>query len=185
MRSASKDPDAHARGHALPNQYQGAIAVDSRVWCDETRTATYYSAEENMSKEVNLQTLSKFAEAVNTGKFELFKDAVSSENIDHDPASGQEPGPEGYRTFFGGLRKGFPDLNVALETLVADDESIAIAYTLSGTQNGAFMGHAPTGRKMKIRGVQIAKFKDGKMIERWGSSDELGLLQQLGIAAVS
>ena len=65
-------------------------------------------AEENMSKEVNLQTLSKFAEAVNTGKFELFKEAVSSENIDHDPASGQVPGPEGYRAFFGGLREAFP-----------------------------------------------------------------------------
>jgi hypothetical protein len=38
---------------------------------------------------------------------------------------------------------------------------------------------------MKIRGMQISMFKDGKMVERWGSSDELGMLQQLGIAAVS
>jgi steroid delta-isomerase-like uncharacterized protein len=138
-----------------------------------------------MSKEVNLQSLGKFAEAVNTGKFDLFKEAVSAENIDHDPARGQVPGPEGYRVFFGGLREAFPDLSVALETLVADEESIALAYTLSGTQNGSFMGIAPTGKKMKIRGVQIAKFKDGKMVERWGSSDELGMLQQLGVAAVS
>ena len=138
-----------------------------------------------MSKEVNLQSLGKFAEAVNTGKFDFFKEAVSAENIDHDPARGQVPGPEGYRVFFGGLREAFPDLSVALETLVADEESIALAYTLSGTQNGSFMGIAPTGKKMKIRGVQIAKFKDGKMVERWGSSDELGMLQQLGVAAVS
>jgi steroid delta-isomerase-like uncharacterized protein len=138
-----------------------------------------------MSKEVNLQSLGKFAEAVNTGKFALFKEAVSAENIDHDPARGQVPGPEGYRVFFGGLREAFPDLSVALETLVADEESIALAYTLSGTQNGSFMGIAPTGKKMKIRGMQIAKFKDGKMVERWGSSDELGMLQQLGVAAVS
>jgi hypothetical protein len=26
-----------------------------------------------------------------------------------------------------------------------------------------------------------AKFKDGKMVERWGSSDELGLLKQIGV----
>jgi predicted ester cyclase len=71
-----------------------------------------------------------------------------------------------------------------LDTLVADEESIGIAYTLTGTQNGSFMGVAPTGRKMKVRGVQISKFKDGKMVERWGSSDELGMLQQLGVAAV-
>ena len=138
-----------------------------------------------MSKEANLESLAKFAEAVNTGKFDLFKEAVSSENVDHDPARGQVPGPEGYRVFFLGLRDAFPDLSVALETLVADEESIAIAYTLTGTQHGSLMGNAPTGKRMRIRGVQIAKFKDGKMVERWGSSDELGMLRQLGVVAVS
>jgi predicted ester cyclase len=74
---------------------------------------------------------------------------------------------------------------VALETLAADDDSIAIAYTPTGTQNGLYRGGVPTGKKMKIRGVQISKFKDGKMVERWGSSDELGMLQQLGVRTVS
>jgi steroid delta-isomerase-like uncharacterized protein len=137
-----------------------------------------------MSKEANLAILSKFAEAVTTGNFNLFKEAVSIENVDHDPAPGQVPGPDGYRMFFSGLRNAFPDLNVALETMVADDESIAFAYTLTGTQNGSYMGIAPTGKKIKIRGLQISKFKDGKMVERWGSSDELGMLQQLGVAAL-
>ncbi len=138
-----------------------------------------------MSKAANLETLTKFAEAVNTGKFDLFKESVSIENVDHDPARGQVPGPEGYRAFFMRLRDAFPDLSVALETLVADEESIAIAYTLTGTQNGSYMGIAPTGKRMKIRGMQISKFKEGKMVERWGSSDELGMLQQLGVVAVS
>lgn len=137
-----------------------------------------------MSKEANLAILGKFAEAVTTGNFNLFKEAVSTDNVDHDPAPGQVPGPEGYRMFFSELRNGFPDLNVALETMVADDESIAFAYTLTGTQSGSYMGIAPTGKKVKIRGLQISKFKDGKMVERWGSSDELGMLQQLGVAAL-
>lgn len=134
-----------------------------------------------MSKEANQAALGKFAEAVQTGNFELFKEVVSSENIDHDPAAGQVQGPEGYRMFFTGLRTAFPDMRVALETVVADDESIAFAYTLTGTQTGPLMGFAPTGKKIKIRGMQISKFKNGKMVERWGSSDELGMLQQLGI----
>ena len=86
--------------------------------------------------------------------------------------------------FFTGLRNAFPDMSVALETLVADGESIAFAYTLSGTQTGPLMGFAPTGKKIKIRGLQISKFKDGKMVERWGSSDESGMLQQLGVLDV-
>jgi len=28
--------------------------------------------------------------------------------------------------------------------------------------------------------LQISKFRDGKMVERWGSSDELGILKQIG-----
>ncbi|MGA2098565.1 MAG: ester cyclase [Candidatus Acidiferrum sp.] len=138
-----------------------------------------------MSKETNMAILGKFAEAVNTGKLDLFNDAVSAENVDHDPARGQARGPEGYRAFFSGMRTAFPDLHVALETLVADDESLAFAYTLTGTHKGPLMGIAPTGKKIRIRGMQISKFKDGKMVERWGSSDELGMLQQLGVVPAS
>jgi steroid delta-isomerase-like uncharacterized protein len=134
-----------------------------------------------MGKQENGAALGKFAEALNTGNFDLFREAVAAECVDHDPAPDQGPGPEGYRTFFSGVRQAFPDLAVALDTMVADDDSIAFAYTMTGTHQGVLMGIAPTGKKMKIRGVQISKFRDGKMVERWGSSDQLGMLQQLGV----
>jgi steroid delta-isomerase-like uncharacterized protein len=134
-----------------------------------------------MSKEVNLATLGKFAEAVNTGNFDLFNETVASGCVDHDPAPGQVAGPDGYRMFFSQMRTAFPDFKAAPEAVVADDESIAFAYTLTGTHQGPLGGIAPTGRKIKIRGVQFSKFKDGKMVERWGSSDQLGLLAQLGV----
>ena len=91
------------------------------------------------------------------------------------------PGPAGYRFFFSGMRTAFPDLNVAAETVVQDGDSLAFAYTLTGTHNGPLGKIPPTGKKVKIRGVQISKFKDGKMVERWGSSDELTLLKQIGV----
>jgi hypothetical protein len=49
-----------------------------------------------MSKESADAALGKFAEAVNTGKFELF-DQVAPNCLDHDPADGQVAGPDGYR----------------------------------------------------------------------------------------
>jgi steroid delta-isomerase-like uncharacterized protein len=134
-----------------------------------------------VGKEQNLAALGKFAEAVNKGNFDLFRETVAAECVDHDPAPGQVSGPEGYRTFFSSVRTAFPDLSVGLETMVADEESIAFAYTMTGTHQGVLMGIAPTGKKMSIRGVQISKFRDGKMVERWGSSDQLGMLQQLGV----
>jgi hypothetical protein len=46
-----------------------------------------------MSKESAQAALNKFAEAVNTGKFELFDQVVAPDCLDHDPADGQVPGP--------------------------------------------------------------------------------------------
>jgi predicted ester cyclase len=68
---------------------------------------------------------------------------------------------------------------------VADEDSIAFAYTMTGTHQGPLMGIPPTGKRVSIRGLQISKFRDGKMVERWGSSDQLGLLQQLGVPALA
>lgn len=138
-----------------------------------------------MSKEANAAALSKFAEAVNTGKHELFKDVVAADCVDHDPGPGQVPGPDGYRTLFTEMRQAFPDMKVEVAELVADEEAIAFAYTFTGTQNGALMGIAPTGKRVKIRGLQISKFREGKMVERWGSSDQLGMLEQIGAGTIS
>ena len=90
-----------------------------------------------MSKESADAALGKFAEAVNTGKFELFDQVVSPNCLDHDPADGQVAGPDGYRMFFSGLRTAFPDMNVTPEIVVQDEDTIAFAYTLAGTEHRA------------------------------------------------
>ena len=82
------------------------------------------------------------------------------------------------------MRTAFPDFKADLAALVADEESIAFGYTLSGAHKGPLMGIPATGKKVSIRGVQFSKFRDGKMAERWGSSDQLGMLQQLGVTAI-
>jgi len=134
-----------------------------------------------MSKESAKVALDKFAEAVNTGKFDLFDQVVAPDCVDHDPADGQVPGSAGYRMFFSGMRTAFPDMSVIAETMVQDGDTIAFAYTLTGTHTGLLGKIPPTGKKVKIRGMQISKFKNGKMVERWGSSDEKTLLRQIGI----
>lgn len=133
-----------------------------------------------MSKEANIEAQKKFGEAVNNGNLEALKDVVAEGSVDHDPADGQVAGPQGYIDFFTELRTAFPDLKIEVKHLVADDENVSFAYEVTGTHNGDFMGIAPTGKAIKARGMQISKFENGKMTERWGSSNELGILKQLG-----
>jgi len=134
-----------------------------------------------MSSAANIAALERMAECVNTGNLEALDEVVDADAIDHDPAPDQKRGPEGFKDFFGTLRAAFPDLELAPVTVVADDEHVAMAYTISGTHEGEFMGIAPTGERMSVRGCEIVKFRDAKVVERWGSSDEMGIMTQLGL----
>ncbi len=134
-----------------------------------------------MSSAANIAALERMAECVNTGDLDALDEVVDAEAIDHDPAPDQGRGPQGFKDFFGTLRAAFPDLELAPVTVVADDDHVAMAYTITGTHEGEFMGIAATGKRISARGCEIVKFRDAKVIERWGSSDEMGIMTQLGM----
>lgn len=132
----------------------------------------------------NIAAQEAFGAAVNSGDLAVLEDLVALECLDHDPALGQGPGPEGYRDLFAELRTAFPDLHIAVEHLTAVGDDVAFAYTMTGSHQGPLMGHEATGKSVKVRGVQIGRFAGGKLVERWGSSDQLGMLSQLGIGTI-
>jgi len=132
-----------------------------------------------MSKEQNVAAQQRMGEAINTGNLNALDDVLSPDVVDHDPAPDQGPGTEGCKQFFTTMRTAIPDLHVEVEHLVADDENVASAYRITGTHQGEFQGVAATGRCIDARGVQISRFVDGKVSERWGSSDEAGIMNQL------
>ncbi len=137
-----------------------------------------------MSKESNIKAQEKFGEAINTGNLALIKEVVAPNVRDHDPAPDQGSGPQGFIEFFTMMRTAFPDLSVEVEHMVTDEDNVSFAYTVSGTHQGDFMGVAPTHKRFSVRGMQISRFENGKLVERWGSSDELGILKQLGVKPV-
>lgn len=133
-----------------------------------------------MSKQDNIKAQQQFGDAINNGNLEALRNLVAPDVVDHDPAPDQDPGPEGYIHFFTMLGTGFPDMSIAVDHLVADDDNVAFAYTLTGTHQGPFMGYEATGKRISIRGMQISRFENGKMVERWGMSDLMGIMQQIG-----
>lgn len=134
-----------------------------------------------MTKEENKKVQEQFGDAINSGNLEKLRDLVAQDVKDHDPAPNQGPGPQGYIDFFTMMRNAFPDMRVEVEKLVADEDNVSFAYTLTGVHKGDFMGVEGTNKHVKVRGMQISRFKGGKMVERWGSSDELGILKQIGV----
>ena len=135
-------------------------------------------------KQRNLDLQKQWGEAVASGNLDKLDDILADDFVDHDPGD-QSPDREGVKAFFRGFRKAFPDLKPEVVELHADDNGyVTMRYNVSGTHKGTFMGFAPTGRTFETSAMQMARFEDGKCVERWGVTDQLQILKQLGLVDV-
>jgi predicted ester cyclase len=54
-----------------------------------------------------------------------------------------------------------------------------IATVRRGTHTGDFLGVPATGKQLQVRGIEIWRLADGKIVERWGIVDAAGVMEQL------
>ena len=78
------------------------------------------------------------------------------------------------------MRATFADWQMISKDLIAGGNKVAARIAVRGTHQGPLVGLAPTGRAVAFSGVEILRIADGQIVERWGTFDRLGLLQQLG-----
>jgi steroid delta-isomerase-like uncharacterized protein len=109
---------------------------------------------------------------------------LSQDFVNHDPPFGASADREGMRAAGSTFRAAFPDWHSELHLLIAEDDLVAEVFTASGTHRGEMMGVAPTGDEVSLRGINVFRVSDGRISERWGRLDDLGFLQQLGLAPV-
>ena len=57
-------------------------------------------------------------------------------------------------------------------------------WTARGTQQGAWLGVAPTGKPVTTSGITISHIVDGHSVATWQNADLLGQLRQLGSLSV-
>jgi steroid delta-isomerase-like uncharacterized protein len=105
----------------------------------------------------------------------------ASDVVDHSAPPGLPPGIEGYRLKIGSFVAAFPDLNISYEDLISEGNKVSGRYTPTGTHQGDFAGIPPTGKQVKVSGMDILRLKDDKIAEHWTEMDTLGMMQQLGV----
>lgn len=106
--------------------------------------------------------------------------------VNHDaPFPGAPEWPEGMRQAATAFRQALPDWHSDIERLVAEGDIVVEMFTASGTHRGELLGVPGTGRTLSLRGVNVWRIDGGRIAERWGYLDQLGLLQQLGLAPAS
>jgi predicted ester cyclase len=75
----------------------------------------------------------------------------------------------------------YPDRVLTNDLIICAGELVVARVTMTGTMTGPMMGMAPTGKAFKSSAIDIYRFKDGKVVERWGNNDGIGILTQLGL----
>jgi len=130
----------------------------------------------------NKALVTEFIDALFTrGELDAVDRYLAPGFVNHDPFPGFTSDREGFRRFGQVFRHGFPDWHSQLEALVAEGDLVTERFTARGTHQGEVLGVDPTGREVVLAGINIFRVQDGKLVERWGRTDDLGLLQQLGL----
>src|SRR3954462_570543 len=90
-------------------------------------------------------------EGFNQGRLGVADELVSADFVEHqDFGPNHAEGADGVKAVIASLRRAFPDFHLAIEDLAVDDDVVWLRMTGTGTNDGSFMGHAPTGRSMRI-----------------------------------
>ncbi|NUP81878.1 MAG: SnoaL-like domain-containing protein [Nonomuraea sp.] len=80
---------------------------------------------------------------------------------------------EDWRRKWEHMRAGCPDMEVTTEHSVENGEWVANRYTIRGTHTGDFFGQPPTGERFEIRGMDMVRVRDGRLIEHWAFAEPL------------
>jgi len=134
-----------------------------------------------MPTEQNKKLVLEMTEAFNTGDI-----SICDELLDPDPSPRRgEPGVPRtsgeLKKKIAAVRRAFPDLHYEVDRIVAEDESVAFHWIMTGTHGGPLLGHPPTNREITHSGTDVVTFKDGKIVEHYAADNFADLLGKLGI----
>lgn len=105
---------------------------------------------------------------------EILADDVVEHGV-HDTHHGPEEVVALHRTHF----EVFPDYSGSTELMIAEDDTVAVRYTASGTHTEEFEDIEPTQHKAEWSGMVFYRVEDDEIAEIWIEEDRLGLLEQL------
>ena len=131
--------------------------------------------------ERNKQIYSRFIQEVfNKGIFDVLGELLAPDYAIEDAPPGTAQGAEGVKQIVTMFRGAFPDLQISLDELVAEGDSVAARSTTRGTHRGAFMGIEPTGRSISMPTLTLVHLRDGRLVRSWVKNDVAALMRQLG-----
>jgi steroid delta-isomerase-like uncharacterized protein len=134
------------------------------------------------AKKANIAIVRKFFEVgPSQGDLAAADALLHQEFALHTPLPTPGPGIEAMNNVITTCRAAFHGLQVTIEDIKADGDTVTARFTARGVHQGEFMGLPPTGKSITMTGIEMFRIKEGKIAELWGEANLMGLMQQLGI----
>jgi steroid delta-isomerase-like uncharacterized protein len=135
-----------------------------------------------MSTEQNKDLVRRFYEEVFTkGNIAKADEFIAADFVDNSPMPGQAPGAEGAKQTLAMYLSAFSNMQATIHDMIAEGDKVVTRYTAGATHTGELMGIPATGKQITMTGIEIFRVAGGKLVERWESFDQLGMMQQLGV----
>jgi predicted ester cyclase len=99
--------------------------------------------------------------------------------IDHQPLPGQGLGLDGIKQLVALYHAVFPDLSVSTDDVVSSGDRVVVRWTATGTHQGDQLGVPATGKRVRLTGIDILRIEEGRVVERWGETNGLEMMQQI------
>lgn len=131
----------------------------------------------------NKQVVRDFFEATHNGNFEVIDTLVAAHIVTHHFPGGHSPtSREEYKAFFRQWSHGVPDQQVSILAMVAEDDFVAVHYSIDGHHNGELFGIPASGRQLSFTGLVLYRMENQQIAETWLYPDSPTLLGTLGCA---
>ena len=96
----------------------------------------------------------------------------------------RKPGTQGLKEFIADNHRMFKGIVSTVDDQVAEGDKVATRFHATGTHVGDLNGPVglvkATGKQVTWKGISIARYRNGKVIETTGIYDNMDLMQQLG-----
>jgi steroid delta-isomerase-like uncharacterized protein len=137
-----------------------------------------------MSAEENMRIVRRIYEQVfDRHNLEVVDELYAANFVYHSPGN-PDFDREGLKGAFATYLAAFPDVRMTIEDMFAAGDRVAVRFTCYGTHQGQFMGVPPSGKQVTMTAILIHRLANGKMVEDWEWSDQLGVLRQLGLVSL-
>jgi steroid delta-isomerase-like uncharacterized protein len=123
-----------------------------------------------------------FKEVWNDGREATIDELFAEGGVTYGLGDGEAvvQGPVQLKPFVRNLRNSFPDIQITIHDIMAEEDKVMVRVLLEGTHSGSGLGVPPSGRRVRVAGIVVIRISKGQFVEGWNSWDQLGLLRQIG-----